>query len=132
MSGNVGAIILGPGNGGAVTANAGITVYGGAKILSIGMELGTNWYPINKFFNLVVVRNNPNSYLYLNGNLIFTDTPIGTFGSSYNAIIGDWGGRIGDYAYNGKISNTCFYNRALTQLEITQNYNALKGRFGYV
>jgi len=32
--------------------------------------------------------------------------------------------------FNGKISTTRLYNRALTQSEITQNYNALKSRFG--
>ena len=31
---------------------------------------------------------------------------------------------------NGKISNTTIYNRALTQEEITQNFNALRGRYG--
>ena len=31
--------------------------------------------------------------------------------------------------WNGNISNTTFYGRALTASEIQQNYNALKGRF---
>jgi hypothetical protein len=30
----------------------------------------------------------------------------------------------------GKISNTKFYNKALTPQEILQNYNATKGRYG--
>ena len=32
--------------------------------------------------------------------------------------------------YNGRIANTQIYNRALSATEITQNYNAQKGRFG--
>ena len=32
--------------------------------------------------------------------------------------------------WDGKISNVCFYNRALSQAELLQNYNATKGRFG--
>jgi hypothetical protein len=32
--------------------------------------------------------------------------------------------------WNGKISNTKIYNRALSQSEITQNFNATKSRFG--
>jgi hypothetical protein len=32
--------------------------------------------------------------------------------------------------WNGKISNICVYNRALSSNEITQNFNAQKGRFG--
>jgi len=31
---------------------------------------------------------------------------------------------------NGKVYNTSIYNRVLSSSEITQNYNALKGRFG--
>ncbi len=31
---------------------------------------------------------------------------------------------------NGEIGPTQIYNKALTQAEVTQNYNALKGRFG--
>jgi hypothetical protein len=41
--------------------------------------------------------------------------------------------RIGTNYYTsfiGKISNFQVYNRALTQAEITQNFNALRGRFG--
>jgi len=33
-------------------------------------------------------------------------------------------------SYKGNIGTTSFYNRALTETEITQNYNAQKGRFG--
>jgi hypothetical protein len=32
--------------------------------------------------------------------------------------------------YSGKISNVSIYNRALTASEITQNYNATRGRYG--
>ncbi|CAK0743530.1 hypothetical protein CCP3SC1AL1_1210004 [Gammaproteobacteria bacterium] len=39
-------------------------------------------------------------------------------------------GAIGnEYYYNGNISQALFYNRALTQQEISQNYNATKKRF---
>ena len=34
------------------------------------------------------------------------------------------------YNLNGELSNVQIYNRALTQEEITQNFNALRGRFG--
>jgi hypothetical protein len=40
-----------------------------------------------------------------------------------------WYGFGGAYL-SGSIAVTQIYNRALTQAEITQNYNALKGRFG--
>jgi hypothetical protein len=31
---------------------------------------------------------------------------------------------------NGSISNVQLYNRALSDIEVLQNYNATKGRFG--
>jgi len=34
----------------------------------------------------------------------------------------------GEY-FNGKIAIVNVYNRVLTDAEVTQNYNALKGRF---
>ena len=35
----------------------------------------------------------------------------------------------GSYYFNGLGGNICFYNKALTQEEVTQNYNAQKNRF---
>ena len=43
--------------------------------------------------------------------------------------IGYYGNPIA-YYFNGKFSSLKIYNRALTDTEITQNYNALKSRFG--
>jgi len=55
----------------------------------------------------------------------------GTIGSISNAI----NVRIGrdeanEFIFNGNISNTAIYNRALTAKEIQQNYNATKKRYG--
>jgi hypothetical protein len=41
-----------------------------------------------------------------------------------------WFNRGGSQTWIGNCSNVSIYNRALTAAEITQNYNALKGRFG--
>ena len=46
--------------------------------------------------------------------------------SGRNLFIGAIGN---EYYYNGNISQALFYNRALTQQEISQNYNAIKKRF---
>jgi hypothetical protein len=124
---NTGAISLGPGTGGQLTANASINVYGGSKILSIGTELGSSWYPINQFFEITITRNGSVSLLYLNGSLIYTDTALGNFGGISTSKIGDYGG--GGLNFNGRISNTKFYNRVLSSTEVQQNYNALKSRF---
>jgi hypothetical protein len=124
---NTGALALGPGTGGQLTTNAAINVYGGSKILSIGTELGSSWYPINQFFEITITRNGSVSSLYLNGNLIYTDTASGTFGGNSTSKICAYG--VGSFNFNGRVSTTKFYNRLLTSSEVLQNYNALKGRF---
>jgi len=44
--------------------------------------------------------------------------------------IGITGNDLDNDPFDGKISQTLAYNRALTASEVKQNYNALKGRFG--
>jgi hypothetical protein len=43
--------------------------------------------------------------------------------------LGRWLGG-GGREFNGKISTTRIYNRALTTDEISTNFNALRGRYG--
>jgi hypothetical protein len=71
--------------------------------------------------------------LYINGTLVNSDTSSGTISTNATGMsIGVYGGYSGSrgYYYNGSISNVKIYNRALSSTEITQNYNALKGRYG--
>ena len=49
----------------------------------------------------------------------------GTIG---NSILGSYNG--GNEILNGNIAMAQIYNRALTQAEVTQNFNAVRGRFG--
>jgi hypothetical protein len=69
--------------------------------------------------------------LYLNGILTSTSavSPAITLNSSENVFVGR---RTAGQYFTGKISNTQIYNRALTQTEIQQNYNATKSRFGLI
>jgi hypothetical protein len=70
--------------------------------------------------------------LYINGSLdsTFDNTSSGEYDQwanmGFNVISRGYGG---DY-FNGNISVVHIYNRALTQAEITQNFNALRGRYG--
>jgi hypothetical protein len=72
--------------------------------------------------------------LYINGNLIQTNTFTSTFDIADTPInIGGTGVLKFGSTYtgwaNGRIYNTNIYNRALSASEVEQNYNALKGRF---
>jgi hypothetical protein len=65
-----------------------------------------------------------------NGNLFATGNSLGTNINyvSQNFNLGRWGN--GGRNWNGQLSVVQIYNRALTQQEILQNYNATKGRYG--
>ena len=64
--------------------------------------------------------------LYINGSLQSTTNVTNTQSS-----ITEFGRYSGNAHYfNGRVSNTSIYNRALSAAEIQQNFNALRGRFG--
>ena len=87
-------------------------------------------YSLNTWYHLVGVINNGTSRLYVNGVLQDDSTtmtvapPVGPF------MLGKFYDGVNDYYFGGRIANGKFYNRVLSQSEITQNYNALKGRYG--
>lgn len=94
----------------------------------------------NQWYNLVIIHVSTNTPVaYLNGVEQTNWTMTG--GSASNplvanswraTIIGD-GERLSgqlNASFNGRMSLVKVYNRALTQQEVQQNFNATKGRFG--
>ncbi len=71
--------------------------------------------------------------LYINGILVNSDTQSGTIATNSGGMsIGVYGGYAGSrgYYYNGNLAACRIYNRALTETEVLNNYNATKSRFG--
>ena len=91
------------------------------SILTDPVETG-RWYYVNAVIEAY------NYKLYLDGQLVGTNTIRGMTTNNDPLVIGS------DYDYtrllNGYIGLVTVHNRELTQEEITNNYNALKGRFG--
>jgi hypothetical protein len=92
---------------------------------------GNQILSLNKWYNVCLSMVNSGSAItlnmYINGVLDKTYTAAGSFVTSFTAdCLG--GDGVGDTT-NGKIATCLAYNRALTQSEILQNYNATKGRF---
>ena len=89
---------------------------------------------INQWYNFTLVfdgtlTNNDRCKLFLNGgNDIITNrgTMPTTFTNSSESFL--IGRGLNGY-FDGRMSNTQIYNRALSATEILHNYNALKGRF---
>ena len=81
-----------------------------------------------KWFNIVAIKTSTNAYVYVNSVLRATKGSALSWGFNDYPNIGRHPNQA-EYL-DGKVSNLKLYNTALTAAEITQNYNALKSRFG--
>ena len=63
-------------------------------------------------------------------NTVLTDTIAKSFSISNFTAMQVGANTYDNVYFNGRIASTQVHNRALTQAEITQNFNALRGRFG--
>lgn len=81
--------------------------------------------------NIVATWDGTSKRIYVNGVLAAnTGTLPGSVtqnstGPAYIGIAGNFAGN----PFNGRISNTTIYNRGLTEAEVQQNFNALRGRY---
>ena len=100
------------------------TSYSSTNILATNIQ-ANNWHVYT------VVSNNNTYYGYIDGVLKNSFKPTYTGISAYYRLASRGGGQSGvNQNWNGKISTTQIYNRALSAQEVLQNYNATKGRFG--
>jgi hypothetical protein len=105
-------------------ASYGVANTGTCTISNINM-------PIQRYHNIVAVRDGSASQkIYLNGELLTT----GNVSNSLTAGTLHIAGAPSQPAYsghlNGRIGNVLRYNRALSAAEVSQNFNALRARFG--
>ncbi len=99
---------------------------------SAGYHDGLTTLALNSWSHVVAVLNLTSGTIttYVNGVVDRTVTGLtGSVSAATNSIqIGAFSG--GSYSFNGRIATARLYNRNLTASEITQNFNALRGRFG--
>jgi hypothetical protein len=88
----------------------------------------------NKWYNVVSVFDDVNNIvkMYVNGVEIYNQSETTSLLAHVNSklFIGWRNSFLNGQSFYGNIANTQIYNRALSQSEITQNYNATKSRFG--
>jgi hypothetical protein len=88
--------------------------------------IGNNWN------NIVVVYNNKQASIYLNGNIVRTGL-TSTKRLLMGLVIGNQTVTTGSFisygGFRGNIGSISYYNRVLSTSEIRQNYNAQKSRF---
>ena len=108
---------------------------------SSGAKGTINKYTINQWNNIVAVWDSSTKdiYIYIN-NILSQTTLVQTGGSSlagvtdtnnanFNTIIAAYNNGSSSFI-NANMALISIYNRILTSSEISQNYNATKGRFG--
>ena len=101
-----------------------ITIYSMSSFwgsFSLSPTLGM-WYKLD------FIRNGNNIYFYLNGSYSQSISFTADIQPSSNLFIGMSQHSAGQ-CFNGRISQASIYNRALSAAEVTQNFNATRGRF---
>ncbi len=89
----------------------------------------TSAHLLNTWYNVVGTYDGSNMRIYVNAILKNTRAQTGTLGTNtITAKIGTYQGT--NYNLNGRISQVQIYNRALTEQEILQNFNATRFRYG--
>lgn len=118
------ATYAGRGSGGSYTFNTsgGFSTNGNGNV---NRNITATVPPQNQWYHFCYVKNGS---LWLD-NTEYSNSS-GSDGSYVSLEIGESRTHVNSYL-NGKVSNVRVYNRSLTSTEVSQNYNATKGRFGY-
>lgn len=118
------------GNGGGQQT---LTLYVWDSPTSLTGGATTSYLTTGNWYNLTGVIDSGGSYMYVNGSLTGTGGGLGGNNIWNNPAACLFGG--GDLRYdfrrmNGSIAAIHVYNTALNSTQVTQNFNALRGRFG--
>jgi len=118
-----------PKNGISSTPRFAITILGSGneqQITSNSSMLLNTWY------NFSITLNGATGTMYrnavidnTNSSMTFTPSSLGSTNQNY---LGK--SQYSDPYFQGNIANVAIYNRALSATEVSQNFNALRGRFG--
>ena len=104
------------------------TLRAGHGNVSFSTVVTTTTIALNTWYCGAVTFNTTTGWrLYLNGSLENTNASTTSFIGNGDILLGSYGG---GNLLTGRISNASVYNRVLTDAEIRQNFNALRGRFG--
>ena len=93
----------------------------------------TTQYTIGRWYYLVGTNLGVNCNFYIDGNLDTTYTQAAVAsnpGPTTKFKIGRYYQDDANYYFPGNIADIKYYNRALSAAEVSQNYNALRFRFG--
>jgi hypothetical protein len=102
---------------------SGSNVYTSIDVVPSGLD-------VSKYHYAAITKSSSTLFTtYYNGNAVTTTNFSNWTGSMLNVNIGRGFSVDSERRFNGKIPSVKIYNRALSAAEVSQNYNALRGRF---
>ena len=121
------------GEGGNNSWNGGINIGGSFLYMTAYLTWETN-----KWYHFVHTYNGSQQKMYVNGVEIGSENRSGSIAYDNNNVITTIGCDFNGSGYNtgiaaptdGNISNVKIYNRGLSAMEVQQNFNAHRGRYG--
>lgn len=100
--------------------------WGNSSDRSTGVTVGNStWKYIVMSFTETIGTPSNNAIIYVNGSAVLTTTVKNVNQSAQVTTDGN-----ASQCMSGNISQIAIYNRVLSSTEVTQNFNALRGRFG--
>ena len=121
------------GKGGGTGSAATYVTYQSSGNLNVRLRGGTittvSSISANTWYQVTVTWDGTTAKSYLNGAFT-TNLAVGTASKQTNNFCIGATNSGGSTFFDGKISSTLVYSKALTASEITQNYNSLRGRYG--
>lgn len=106
--------------------------HNGSTITDLTATVAT-YINTSQYVQIVATYTSGSRKIYINGVQVASDTATFTIPTNANGCsIGVYGGYNGarSYWYNGNIAIVKVYNKALSASEVSQNFNAIRGRFG--
>jgi hypothetical protein len=101
-----------------------IGLFAGVRWIDTNVAYGTGW----KYVTMVLGATSVPS-IYLNGTLLGSYAGAApTAGTNFFYVASNIGD--GTRYFGGNIPHIAVYNREITAAEVTQNFNALRGRYG--
>jgi hypothetical protein len=101
-------------------------------------DIGANWtiaantaaFPLNTWTYVTATHDGSNSKIFYNGVLQVSTPRVGFLRNWQSNTLQIGTISSGSQITNGSVAAAHLYNRALTEAEILQNFNALRGRYG--
>jgi len=120
------------GNGQGEQYSLDTTYYGQFRFdVNTGSYLNGAHYSLNNWTHVVVTYQNGTSNTYIDGLLTDTQNIASYVNTIQDAYLSIGCNQYGGFEYlNGQVGLISIYNKVLAPLEVLQNYNAKKNRFG--